>query len=495
MASSISMMSRTTAARMRTMSQATRVRVSRVHACAAIRVPKATTARMNPNRLPSLSLSSAGLIPLPFKHTVASATSTPGRGSLKTRAADEAPVPAPAKPAPKPRLPGLDSVRFFLIAYIATGHFIACATRNPTILALATQINVVVGAFFVLSGYVAGYVATELGKREASPRTENKSQYIIGRIMGYYPLFFIVQVIFAPMFMFVDNLYSGPMVAGWHAFLSTFLLQAWFPMHAEIWNAPTWFLSALTFAMVVLAYAIGPIAKMCKSSLKKCIAILTGTSLVAKLAYSYDLGVWSIMEGVARSHPSMPFWNITRFSPFFAVIEVLIGVAACRLVMLDGVDGDKENEKKPASPLVPVVAMVALLVARGLGYIPLNDPLVRVLIFLPLFVLFLMRTHRETVYAPGTGLSAVLAWKPLVYLGTISFPIYVLHGPLGQLFYKKAVATKVFGKVFTAYPKFFFAWVAIVMAASVFTHEVILKNAKVQEISKSATKKLMEWAA
>jgi hypothetical protein len=61
----------------------------------------------------------------------------------------------------------------------------------------------------------------------------------------------------------------------------------------------------------------------------------------------------------------------------------------------------QENEKKPASPVVPVVGMLALLVARGLGYIPLNDPLIRVLIFLPLFTLFLMRTHRETVYAPG----------------------------------------------------------------------------------------------
>lgn len=27
--------------------------------------------------------------------------------------------------------------------------------------------------------------------------------------------------------------------------------------------------------------------------------------------------------------------------------------------------------------------------------------------------------------------------------GTISFPIFVLHGALGQLFYKKIVATKV----------------------------------------------------
>jgi hypothetical protein len=51
------------------------------------------------------------------------------------------------------------------------------------------------------------------------------------------------------------------------------------------------------------------------------------------------------------------------------------------------------------------------------------------------------------LFQAGTGLSAVMAWQPLVFLGTISFPFYILHGPLGQLFYKKVIAMKVFGKV------------------------------------------------
>lgn len=35
--------------------------------------------------------------------------------------------------------------------------------------------------------------------------------------------------------------------------------QAWFPAHAEIWNAPTWFLSALTFAMIVLPHVVSAV--------------------------------------------------------------------------------------------------------------------------------------------------------------------------------------------------------------------------------------------
>lgn len=55
-------------------------------------------------------------------------------------------------PLQKPRLPSLDSIRFFLISYIATGHFVNFGTTDIFVLKFFGQINVVVGAFFVLSG-------------------------------------------------------------------------------------------------------------------------------------------------------------------------------------------------------------------------------------------------------------------------------------------------------------------------------------------------------
>jgi hypothetical protein len=100
----------------------------------------------------------------------------------------------PAKGPSKARLPALDSLRFFLIAYIAVGHFVAFATKDPFLLRLLTQVNVWVGPFFVLSGYVAGYTATELGKYEASPRVKPAAAYTVARVAGYYPLFALVQV-------------------------------------------------------------------------------------------------------------------------------------------------------------------------------------------------------------------------------------------------------------------------------------------------------------
>jgi peptidoglycan/LPS O-acetylase OafA/YrhL len=53
-----------------------------------------------------------------------------------------------AKPAKvsKPRLPSLDSLRFFLIAYIGVGHFVAFATKDAFLLKLFSQ--VLAGAAF-----------------------------------------------------------------------------------------------------------------------------------------------------------------------------------------------------------------------------------------------------------------------------------------------------------------------------------------------------------
>jgi hypothetical protein len=62
---------------------------------------------------------------------------------------------------------------------------------------------------------------------------------------------------------------------------------------------------------------------------------LTAVSIIGKLAYSYDLGAWSFLEGImnARSHPNILFWNITRFNPFYCLLEVscCLGCLLCVL--------------------------------------------------------------------------------------------------------------------------------------------------------------------
>lgn len=268
----------------------------------------------------------------------------------------------------KPRLPALDSIRFFLIAYIGVGYFIACATREAATLAALSQVNVVVGAFFVLSGYVAAYTTTELGRYEAQmKRLRPSPKYFISRVMGFYPLYFVVNALFAPMFFYADSFYNGPVAAAVHGLMTFTLTQSWFPMHAELWNAPSWFLSSFVFCLAALPFALPSIATFKRKHVDAAFKVLVIVSLLAKLAYSYDLNAWGFMEGVmsAKTHPNWLYFNSVRFSPFNALVDVLMGAVAARSVMIDSAEDESTPKTNAilACSATPLVAMIGF--SRG----------------------------------------------------------------------------------------------------------------------------------
>jgi peptidoglycan/LPS O-acetylase OafA/YrhL len=267
-------------------------------------------------------------------------------------------------------------------------------------------------------------------------------------------------------------------------------------MHAEIWNAPTWFLSSLTFATVILRFALPILAKMSKAELRRATLCLGATGLLPKIGYCYDTNGWGLMEGIMspKKFPGLALYNVQRFNPFFATIEVLMGAVACRLVMLDNAEGE---ERKPIanqlSTVVPLAGMVAMLLLRSADVLQLSDMLCRGLFFIPLFLKFLMSAHRASVEPKiKDNVVKILSNKLLVSLGGISFPIFVLHGPIGQICYKRVVANKLFGNTLNKKfgPQFFYAYLAIVFASSWFTQKLFLGNKAVSNWSRTTADKL-----
>lgn len=53
--------------------------------------------------------------------------------------------------------------------------------------------------------------------------------------------------------------------------------------------AATWFLSAMSFALVALPSAISTIAQLDKKGLRQAMGLFTAVLLLPRLAYSYDL--------------------------------------------------------------------------------------------------------------------------------------------------------------------------------------------------------------
>eukprot|EP00439_Symbiodinium_sp_Y106_P063026 s1999_g9.t1 len=421
------------------------------------------------------------------------------RSSMIRAAEAEAEAPPP-KPK-KVRITAFDAIRFFLIAYIVCGHFISFAAPSQFAFKAISQINVVVGAFFALSGYVAAYTTTENAERAASPKLLGTPapKWILQRVFGYYPLHLLVLLLFSPAFLYADVTFNGWPTAIWHGFLSAGMLQAWFPMHAEVWNAPTWFLSALTFAMALLPFALPILAKQSKAELRRTGLFIFLIGLLPKLGYCYDHQAWGLLEGAMapKALPNLAMFNMQRFNPFFAAIEVLLGAVACRLVMLDGAEGEEKAPKTSiASTGLPLLAMVAVIVLRALGVLQLSDLLTRAVIFIPLFLYFLMSAHRASVVPNVTdGIVKALSSKPLVTLGNLAFPIFVVHGPLGQVFYKKVIATKLFGGTMMALvgPQFFYAYLAIVLMSAWVLQKTFLSNKQVGTLSKDCVEKVSQW--
>jgi len=393
---------------------------------------------------------------------------------------------APAKKGPsKPRIDCIDGCRFALVMPIVVAHFARFSTTNKTLLKILTQENVLVGGFFVISGYVAAYTSTKLGERSADEKKLAKPElFFWQKVMGYYPLHFVVLSFFTPMFVQVERWFKTPWTTTLNrAFLSFSMLQAWFPKEAEIWNQPTWFLSALTFSNLTMPAVLPAVAGLSKDGLKKLFFALTGVSLLQKISYSETSRFH--VHNVTKKDTYPLIWNLTRFHPFWATIEMTMGIAAVREVMLDT---PEERKKATVDPLYFFAAAYSTLLLRLTSF-DFNDAMVRATLFVPLYTKFLTAVHRDCLSENPSPITRFFGSKMMTYLGGLAFPMFILHGPIGQIFYKKALATRLWGKPMPT--SFFPAYLAICLVCSHFLNENFVKSKKVAQVAG----KVAQWLA
>ena len=230
--------------------------------------------------------------------------------------------------------------------------------------------------------------------------------------MAYYPLHFASSALFAPMFIWVERNFNATwkMIA-FRAFLNFSMLQAWFPKEAEIWNQPTWFLSALTFSNLTMpTFVLPQVAQLTKGGLQKLFMALTGISLLQKVSYSETARFHSSKEHPVDGKVMHPLiWNLTRFHPFWALMEMTMGIVAARHVMLD----TEEDKKKPKmNPIWLFLAAYASLGLR-LTQFDFNDAIVRGVLFVPIFTKFLTAMHRDALSSEPSAITRFFGCKTM----------------------------------------------------------------------------------
>jgi peptidoglycan/LPS O-acetylase OafA/YrhL len=259
----------------------------------------------------------------------------------------------------------------------------------------------------------------------------------------------------------------------------------------------------MVFSTALMPFALPKVAKMDKKALRKSLIWLGLINLLPVLGYCLDSNTWGLVEGMTapKKHPALAVFNYQRFLPMFNVAEVLMGAVTCRLAMLDGMV-DVDSKDKPSSTpntswlstTVPFVGLLAIMAGRAFEVVPAcSDLLVRGLIFTPLFLKFVLGAHRNTVGGKEDFLlNNILSSKALVWLGGLSFPIYIVHGPIGQVFYKKLIATKLWGGVLWG-PPFFVLYMTTVMVSAILVNKFFLQNKAVGSWSKARIDQWSSW--
>ena len=321
----------------------------------------------------------------------------------------------------------LEAVRFLTIAYIANGHFAQAAIDSRYWLGVFKQHNVAVAIFFLLSGYLLA--------RSSHHQTElSWWQYFRRRLNRLLPVYWAVMALFLPMYVTIDLHYGATIQEIGFRFLVTWgLIQSWSPDWALWWNSPTWFLSSLVFCYACFPVVHGFLHRMRPLSLCMLGIVLFVMLLAVRLWYSTHAGFW-LQEGLAVP-AKIPLFDWMRFFPLFNALEFFIGMAFGYLVHATRASDSRPSQLEGGLSGYTglVLVAVSLLVALTRPLAPVNGMLTRTLVALPLFLAFL--------FAIETGRTTGLGWMRHVLfarLGAISYSLYVFHGALGHLFFKKA---------------------------------------------------------
>ena len=414
----------------------------------------------------------------------------------------------------KIRIMALDGIRGLLALHIVFGHFLRFAGPSKFWMKFFAQVNVTVGVFFALSGYATAYTCTRVGENETSVAFQASSwkQWWVSKAIVFYKVHWFVLLLFGPFFVYSDvsaafSVEKGLATLVTNGILSATLTQAWFPMgHAEIWNAPTWFLSSLVFCNLVLAIALPGISRMHKGGLRIASIWLYWINLLPVLGYfwiSRNTNCWRLVEGTTRpiDHPSLGLFNVVRFFPVCNAAETLMGALACRLVMLDsslsrnGRQGTeffssiKRSIAPTVSVMIPFGTIIGMLAGRATDWIPdCSDLLIRKCIVIPVFLNLAMALHRNALLANQSTIrkdpvSILLSTNAMVWLGNLSFPVYILHGPIGQVFYKRAIATKLWGGVLRG-KGYFALYLATVLLTAILVQKMFSNRSIVNAANK-----------
>ena len=313
---------------------------------------------------------------------------------------------------PHPKVEALDaltSLRFLAAAYVVAFHydryFFAAAPRLDAVLLGFSGVTF----FFVLSGFILAYNYRAVDF--AAPRA--KSRFYLARVARIAPVFLLALAVHLPWFvgwvLKTPQPLQGLMASG--AVLAPLGLHAWVPGAACSLDCPSWSISVEMFF-----YALFPVLLplVLRSPLRVALATLglwaMLTALATMLWTGYGGGV-SLIEPEAGGLVPVLLAQFIKYFPLMHLPEFVAGLllfAFWRQVRI------------PVWALLAAFAVAATILLASFHAVPpavLHNGLT-VIAWAPL------------ILAGAAMRGGPLCARPLIFLGKISFALYLLHIPV-----------------------------------------------------------------
>lgn len=256
----------------------------------------------------------------------------------------------------------------------------------PVVTAMACGVSF----FFIMSGFALG-----IHHPVSSLKGFGFMAFMRNRLAKVYPIHLMLTL---AMVVFLG--------IGWKLWVNVLLLQSWFPQH-DVWfsyNGVSWFVASLVFCY--LFYGV-----FSYWSLRQRPAVSFGVIAAAAIA---------LMAAILLVPSDSQRWFYHVF-PLSRLIDFALGVVLARIYKTPSLKITSRTSTWLAEACLAII-LVIILAPRVHG-IP-RPFYLSVVWFIPLSLLIIALGRGEQ---QGTALTRILSWKPLVWLGGISFEIYMLQ--------------------------------------------------------------------
>ena len=347
------------------------------------------------------------------------------------------------KPPERPTLPALTSLRFFAAFVVVAFHFDPSRFANlPDFFRrwLETGYEAVT-FFFVLSGFIMSYMYSDYGV--ARPRPLGGRRFFVARFARLAPAYYLAILIALP-FIVLDSFVWDPRPVPrfiLDALLVNTFLQAWWPPAALAWNPPGWSLS-VEWALYAFFPLLGELSRRWSGRTMLIVSFVV-LAIVAMIRLL-------VLGPLVAEDPDN--WHaFAYYFPLFHVPTFFFGMALGR-IQLTG----PRPPPQVAFWMCNISVTLLMLKFSGLFEVPrfLGTDIVHGLIF---GVLILGAAQ------PGHPAVRALSWAPLIWLGEVSYSVYILHEPVA-LWWDSLVEIR--GENFLPLPLQFPVYFAIVLAVS-----------------------------